>query len=287
MKYIAGLNIAGGVIFAICVFITVRGPSDYLLIPMFYSAVSISTGVAGLYIVFRKFSITYNFQRYSNIKQQLRAGWNIFSSSVAVNAYTSTRIVAMGLLTSDRVTGYYSIAEKIASIIQTFPLASFSQALFPRLTKIYKHNRAKALAMMKKIQGFTTRCFLIALPLAYCASAQIITLIAGRPYPEAVITLRLLIVSVFFVGANAFKVQFLIVCGRTTSYALIHVIMATIGVPLIFAMIYYFSYTGAALATILIEAGIYLLTALQLHNITLPSAQACAMEAKQKIRQRP
>ncbi|HOU36568.1 MAG TPA: flippase [Candidatus Omnitrophota bacterium] len=268
MKYIAGLNICGGIIFAAGVFIAVRGPSDYLLIPMLYSMVSVATGIAGLYVVFRKFSITYSFQRYADIKQQLKAGWNIFCSSVAINAYTSTRIVAVGLLTTNTVTGYYSIAEKVASIIQLFPLASFAQALFPRLTKIYLHNRKKAFRMMKKIQAFTTTCFLVILPVAYWISPLIIIAVAGRPYAEAVITLRLLIVSVFFVGANAFRIQFLMVCGRTASYAMIHVIMAAIGMPLIFVMIRYFSYWGAALATIAIEAGIFLLTSARIRNIT-------------------
>ncbi|MFA6384565.1 MAG: flippase [Candidatus Omnitrophota bacterium] len=268
MKYIAGLNIIGGIIFAAGIFVFVDGPSDYLLIPLFYSVVSVATGIAGLYVAFHKFSVTFSFQRYSDIKQQLKAGWNIFSSSVAINAYTSTRIFAVGLLTTNTVTGYYSIAEKIAGIIQTFPLASFSQALFPRLTKIYLHNRKKAYKLMKKIQAFTTACFLISLPVFYLSAPWIVTAIAGKPYPDAVITLQFLILSILFIGANAFKIQFLMVCGRTTSYALIHVIMAAIGMPLIFIMIGCCSYIGAAAATILIEGGIFLLTDKRVHDIT-------------------
>lgn len=268
MRYIAELNITGGVVFAAGVFIFVHGPSDYLLIPLFYSIVSVAAGIAGLSIAFRRFSVTYCFQRYENIKQTLKAGWNIFSSSVAINAYTSTRIVAVGLLTNNTVTGYYSIAEKVATIIQMFPLMSFTQALFPRLTKVFLHNRRKAFRMMKKIQAFTTTCFLFVLPAAFWAAPLIIMAVAGRQYPEAVMTLRLLIVSIFFVGANAFRIQFLMVCGRTASYALIHVIMAAIGMPLIFVMIRYFSFSGAAWATILIEAGIFFLTAVHIRNIT-------------------
>jgi PST family polysaccharide transporter len=268
MKYITGLNVLGGILFTVGIFVFVDGPSDYLLIPLFYSIVSVATGIAGLYIAFRKFNLKFSFQRYTDIKQQLKAGWNIFSSSVAINAYTSTRIFAVGLLTTNTLTGYYSIAERIAAIIQTFPLVSFSQALFPRLTRIYMHNRKKALKMMHKIQTFTTACFIITLPMAYAWAAQIVSLIAGKPYPESVITLRLLILSIFFIGANAFKVQYLVVCGRTASYAIIHVVMAAIGMPLIFIFMRFFSYIGVASATILIEGGIFLLTAKHLHDIT-------------------
>ena len=70
----------------------------------------------------------------------------------------------------------------------------------------------------------------------------------------------LLIISVFFISANAFRVQFLLVCGKTHIYARIHVIMAMIGLPLIFLLINAFSYLGAAVATVAIEAGIFTIT---------------------------
>ncbi|MDP2938754.1 MAG: polysaccharide biosynthesis C-terminal domain-containing protein [Candidatus Omnitrophota bacterium] len=74
------------------------------------------------------------------------------------------------------------------------------------------------------------------------------------------LSLRLLLISVFFVSANAFRVQFLLVCGKTHIYSRIHIIMAMIGLPLIFLLIYSFSYIGAAVATAVIEAGIFTIT---------------------------
>jgi len=74
---------------------------------------------------------------------------------------------------------------------------------------------------------------------------------------------------VFFVGANAFRVQFLLVSGKQDFYAKIHVAAAIIGCPLIFLLIHRFSYRGAALATVLTEAGVFsvtLLTIMHLEN---------------------
>ena len=59
--------------------------------------------------------------------------------------------------------------------------------------------------------------------------------------------------------AAACEADFLI-AGKTHLYSRIHVIMAMIGLPVIFLMIVSFSYVGAALATILIEAGIFTVT---------------------------
>ena len=260
MTYIAKINIIGGVIYALCIFIFVKAPADYLYVPLLNSLFFLITGVLGLYIVFRKFKVAFIFQTYTNIKQELKAGWDIFVSIVAINAYTTTRIFAVGLLTNNTFTGYYSIAEKIANLIQTFPLTSFSQAIYPRLSKIFIKNKVRALKIMRRIQDSTTIAFTIAIPILFLLSPWIVRIVCGIEYEEVNITLKFLLLSVFFIGANNFKMQFLLVCGRADLYAKIHVAAALVGLPLIFLFINYFSYLGAAIATIIIEMGIFILT---------------------------
>lgn len=260
MKHIADLNIAGGIIYALCIFFFVRAPEDYLMVPLITSAVFMVTGILGQYIAYRRFDITYALPGYNNVRRQLKAGWDIFISNVAINAYTTTRVFAIGLLTTNTITGYYSVAEKIANFFQTFPLASFSQAIFPRLSKIFHKNRRKAFKMMSRIQQITVRISLIFLPLAVFLAHFIVRIVCGGDYGETVLSLRLLLIAVFFVSANAFRVQFLLVSGKTDVYSRIHVMMAMVGLPLIFLLISAFSYKGAALATVAIEAGIFTIT---------------------------
>jgi polysaccharide transporter, PST family len=260
MKHIADVNIAGGIFSAVSIFLFVQSPSDYLMVPLINSSVYLGTGIMGQYIVFRRFGIAYKFPGYKNLRQQLEAGWNIFISNVAINAYTTTRIFAVGLLTNNTVTGFYSIAEKIAGIFQTFPLASFTQALFPRLSKIYLRNKVKAVKLMQRLQQISTRIALIGLPVIFIFAHLIVKVVCAGDYPETVLSLRLLLVGVFFVCSNAFRVQFLLVCGKTHMYSRIHIMMAMVGLPLIFLLIWAFSYVGAAVATVIIESGIFILT---------------------------
>jgi len=260
MKYITVLNSAGGVILTFLILLCVKGPGDYLMVPLITSSVLLITGFSGLYIVFKKFRVSFKFQKYKNIRQQLKAGWDIFISVAAINAYTSTRIFILGLLTNNSITGFYSIAEKIANACQTFPLNSFSQALFPRLSSMFQKNKNRAFQITMRIQQITTILSLIFIPLIFIFSDIIIKAVCGGTYTEAVLSLRILLISVFFVTSNAFRVQFLLICGKTDIYSRIHVIMAIIGLPLIFLLIDSFSYAGAAAATALIEAGIFTIT---------------------------
>ena len=260
MKYITNLNIIGGITIACFIFLFVKGPGDFLLVPLINSGALLVTGLSGQYIVFRKFRVSFKFQAYAHVKKQLKAGWDIFISIAAINAYTTTRVFILGLVTNNTVTGFYSMAEKIANACQTFPLDSFSQALFPRLSRIYQKNKVKAYMLMQRIQSIAIVGSLIFLPLVFFFSPTIVSIVCGGSFAETELALRLLLVSVFFVTANAFRVQFLLVCGKTHIYSRIHVIMAMIGLPLIFLLIYSFSFVGAAVATIGLEFGIFIIT---------------------------
>jgi len=267
MNYITLINVVGGMLYAIGILSFVRAPSHYLYVPLLNSLFFLVTGISGLYIAFKKFGLEFVFQTYDEIQKELKSGWNIFISIVAINAYTTTRVFAVGLLTNNTLTGFYSIAERIANFIQAFPLDSFSQAIYPRLNKIFIKNKKRATQLMNKAQKSTTLGFLITLPIIFFAAPQIINIICGKNYLEVISALRVLLVGIFFVGANAFRVQFLLVCGKADIYSKLHVTAALIGLPLIFLLISYFSYLGAALSTIIIEVGIITATSLILKRL--------------------
>lgn len=262
MRYITFVNVLSGLAYAICIFIFIGGPQDYLRVPLLGSLLSIISGLIGLYIAFKKFRLEFILQKYADIKREIKTGWDIFISILAVNIYTTSRVFALGLLTNNTLTGYYSLAERIANVIQTFPMDSFTRAVYPRISHVFAKNKQRAVAIMYRIQDGITLGFVVSLPIAFFLAPWVIALACGSAYPEAVFTLRLLLAAVFFVGANNFKVQFLLVCGKQDLYARIHILAALTGLPLIFILIKQFSYAGAALATVLTEAGVFILTSL-------------------------
>ncbi len=113
---------------------------------------------------------------------------------------------------------------------------------------------------MQQVQWITIMISLIFLPVVFILAPWIVKLVCGGSYPATIMSLRLLLISVFFISSNAFRVQFLLVCGQTKIYSRIHITMATIGLPLIILLIYRFSYVGAAMATVIIEAGVFTIT---------------------------
>ncbi len=269
MKPIADLNIFGGVLSSVLIFALVKNPDDYLLVPLIQSAVLLTTGLWGQYLVLQILQVPFRFPSLKDLKKELVAGWHVFISIVAINAYTTTRIFAVGLFTNNVITGFYSAGEKIAGLFQTFPLVPFSQALFPRLIKIFHKSKTRAFDFMERIQRITVTVSLICLPLGFIFAPAIVRILCGDYFTEVIWTLRLILISVLCVGSNAFRVQFLLIAGRPDLYAKIHILAAGFGLPLLIALTITHSYLGAALSTIAIELGIFLLTLIAIKKVHL------------------
>ena len=121
---------------------------------------------------------------------------------------------------------------------------------------------------MQRLGQITTTISLVGLPIIFVFAPLIVKFVCGGDYGETVLSLRLLLIAVFFICSNAFRIQFLLVCGKTQIYSRIHIMMAMVGLPLIFLLIYSFSYVGAAIATIAIESGIFFITYFTVRKIT-------------------
>jgi len=260
MKWITILNIIARSIFTVLIFVFVHKESDYLNVAIINSLGLIIAGIISLIIVFKNFKIKFILPKLENIKYQLKEGWHIFIAQVAVSGYTYSRTFAVGLFTNNTITGYYAIAEKLMNVIQTFPLGSITQSLYPRISKIYTENKQKAINLMKRFQKFTTLAYLIGLPIVYFLSPWLIKIITGEPYPEVILALRLLLLAIFFINANAFRVNFLLISGRDNIYSKIHIIMGIIGLFLTFLMTYFFSFVGTAISIIIISSFVFILT---------------------------
>ena len=187
MKWITILNVIARGIFTVLIFVFVHKESDYLNVAIINSLGSIIAGIISLIIVFKNFKVKFIFPKLESIKHQLKEGWHIFIAQVAISGYTYSRTFAVGLFTNNTITGYYAIAEKLMNVIQTFPLGSITQSLYPRISKIYTENKQKAINLMKRFQKFTILVYLIWLPIIYFLSPLLIKIIAGEPYPEVIL----------------------------------------------------------------------------------------------------
>lgn len=214
MKYITILNIVAKVIFTLSIFIFIKNPQHYVFVPLLNSCGYLSAGAISIWIIHKNFGIRFTMPGFNNIRYQWKEGWHVFISTIAISAYSNTRIFAVGLMTNNAITGFYSIAEKLINIIQSSCLIPLIQAVYPRLSKVYTTDPSRSFRITKKLQNYTVLAYAVFLPVIFIFAPQIIKVIARSAYPESVLSLRLLLIATFFVSANTFRAHFLLVAGQ-------------------------------------------------------------------------
>jgi PST family polysaccharide transporter len=260
MKYITFLNFVDKLIFTLLLFLIIRKPADYLYVPLLTSAGYITSGICGMVVALRVIHIDRACTSYKVILEQFQRGWHIFVSTISVSAYTNTRLFAVGMFTDATITGSYALAEKLMYFVQTFPLSSLLQAAYPRLSNIHFRDPKACYRTMVSLQNYTILFYIVALVPAFALAPTIIKIISGTPYHNAIVAFRLLLVATFFINANAFRVQYLLVSGREPIFARIHILSSLFGVAMIFLGAYFWSYLGPAIAIILVSVAVLIAT---------------------------
>lgn len=267
MKYITILNFVDRLFFTLALFLFIRKAQDYLYVPLLTSLGTIVAGLVGISIALKGIEVTRESFSVRTIFDQLKKGWHVFVSAVAVTGYTTTRIFVVGIFTNPAITGAYALAEKLVNIIRTFPLVSLSQAAYPRLANMYAQTPRESYRAMRKLTNLTTAAFLVALPCFYFSAPTIIRVVAGEWNAQAVLVFRILLASVLFVSANTFPIQFLLVAGKEKIYSRVALLTSIVGVLLVLAGVYFFSYLGPPSALAGIELLALLLTVRALRQV--------------------
>jgi PST family polysaccharide transporter len=254
MKYITFLNILAKLIFTIAIFVFVRKVGDYLYVPLLNSLGFIVAGILALWIVFKDFGIGFRMPSWEGIKHQLKEGWYIFISTVAISLYTISNTFILGLFTNNTIVGYYSAAEKIIKAIQGL-LGPISQTIYPHVSKLMYESKECGIKFLRKVTLLIGSFSFVLSLIIFIFADLIVRIVLGSQYTESVIVLRILAFLPFIIGlSNIFAVQGLIAYGKleiipkiTLAGAISNIFIALLLVNLLQAV-------GVAISVLIAEA---------------------------------
>ena len=259
MRYISMLNIGTSLIFTVSIFVFVRNSADYLYVPLINSIGAIIIGIIAIRIVRKDFNIKINLPSVEDIKTQLKNGWHIFISTVAISFYTTSNVFVLGIFASSTLVGYYSVADKIIYMAIGL-LGPISQSLYPHISSIAAKSKEDAINFIKKIIIFIgSFTFLISIFL-FVGAGLILNILAGNQYENSIIILRILSFVPFIVGlSNVFGVLFLIALGYAKRVSRVQFTVAVCYPLILVPMTYYFQDIGTAISYLIVESVITLL----------------------------
>lgn len=242
MKYITILNIFSKLFFTIAVFLFIKSSNDYVLQALLTSMGFILSGIIAMYIIWHKIKINLYWVPFKQSIETLKSSTDVFINQLAPNLYNSFSVMLLGNFCGAKANGIFEAGNKIISIVDRL-LNVISRAFFPYLSRnVNKHK------IYVKLH-FSLICF--SAIIIFTFAEQFICIMYSKDFIDAVWVLRLLAISMIFLGlSNIYGINYLVIKGNDRMLRNITIRMSLIGFIISIPLVYYFGYMGAAITII-------------------------------------
>ena len=253
MTLVATLNVLSKTIFTLSVFLFIRSRNDYVYVPGLYSLGLIVAGLVSFWLLINRLGVRPVIPTRRQIIRELKGGWNIFVSTIAISLYTISNPFILGLFTNNTIVGYYSAGEKVVRAAQGL-LMSLSQTVYPHISTLASQSREAAMDFIRRLfKMFVAPFFLISLCLFFFASI-LSNLLLGEQFANSIPVIRILsfIVVIIFVS-NLLGIQVMCNLNYESKLKTILIIGGVVNIALLLSLTPRLQQTGAAWAVLLSE----------------------------------
>ena len=253
MKYITFVDVLAKIISLCGIFYFVNSAEDYLIAAFFQAINPLIAAVASWCILYKNYPEVFCLTDIKSIKAELLKGWSVFISSIAINLYTASNLVFLGMLTNNTVVGYFSGAKKIIDNI-TALFSPITQAVYPHISKLAAESKLKALEFIKKVFLLLgVGNFLLSLFICIFADWIIKTLL-GVGYEQSVMLLRIMAFLPFIIAlSNVFGVQTMLPFGMQSTFSKILMGAAGLNTVIVVPAIYFLESVGVSISIMVTE----------------------------------
>lgn len=269
MEYITVINILSRSITVIAIFLFVCTPEDYIIAADCQSLTNVLSGIFALLFLIKKYNYLFLFPSIKYVANTFIEGWEIFISTLAINAYTATNIIVLRLFTNDVIVGYYGAANKIIDSIKGI-LNPISLAIFPYISQQVIINKSNAILFIRKVLKCYSIFGFIMFFILFIFSDEIVSVLLGVQYEQSIILIKILSAIPFLVAiSNVLGTHTLLTFGYNRIYSRILLVSALISIILIIPMSYFFSDKGAAFTMLLTEFCVTLMMYVSLRKLDI------------------
>ena len=253
MRYITFVNIVANIIRVAGIFIFVKSPQDYLLAALFHAIVPLIASIFSWIILVKDYPEVLVLPSFKGIRKMLIDGWSIFTSTVAINLYTASNVVFLGMLTNNIVVGYFSGAKKIIDNI-TQLISPITQAIYPYVSKKASASKTDALRFLHKIVMLLGGGNFVLSLFIFIFAEWIVELLLGNGYEQSVLLLRIMaLLPVIISLSNVFGVQTMLIFGMQKAFSKILIMAAVLNTCIVFPLIYLFEGVGVSISITVTE----------------------------------
>ena len=253
MNYILVITVSVRVIITVLIFIFIQNENDYVKLATLNTTAQFVIGLFGLMIVLKKFQINYFIPKVALLKEQLKAGWNLFLSTVWINLYTTSNVFILGLFAPANVVGYFAAADKIRMAFQGI-LSPMSQSVFPYINKLLSESYESFLNFNKKLFKIALTVGMIISIILFLFAVPLVNLVLGKDYQSSILVLKIIawLPLVIFLS-NVLGIQTMLPLNKQKSFAIILFFAAVINLILSFILVPKYFEIGTSISVLVTE----------------------------------
>jgi PST family polysaccharide transporter len=214
MSAISVTNLGVRTIGALAIFLFVRQPSDFLRYAVVLSAQGLVAGMIGAAAAVKIFRLRLTLPSSHEMRREMAESSPLFLTTAAISLYTTGNAFILGLLATPVAVGYYSAAERIVSSVVGL-LAPFSQAVYPRFSRLARESKTRALLWARRVLALTGSGGLLLSVLLFVGAPLIVHIALGPKYaPSAVVLAIMAPLPVLIAVSNVLGVQVMFPFGH-------------------------------------------------------------------------
>lgn len=250
MQFPAILVLMEKLLFALLGLVVVSLQGSVMVIAGCYVAAQVATQVVSMALIRRKLGLKPEHVGYGFCKQLVRCASSFFGISMIAAIYADIDKLFLFSMQGEMAIGLYAAAYKLATIPTRFSSA-FHQAIYPVLSK---HAASSDRRLLTETYRRSLRCLLFgAVPLAVGTTVlaePIMGAVYGQAYVSGAIALQIVTWAYALEFFNPFFARALFAVGRQRIVLAAAILGAGSNIILNIILIPYYSFVGAALATL-------------------------------------
>jgi PST family polysaccharide transporter len=252
MKYIAIANTISKVTFAIFIIYFIKIPSDYIYVNLLQGLGGIIASIICNIVALTILNVKLVPVSLNSIVLEIKDGWVLFLSALAVNIYTISNAFILGIFSSPVQLGYYSVAEKVYFALKTFGNV-FSQVIFPKICVLANQS-------INELRKFQRKVFIpFVFALTICSGtifflANFISLYFLKEHnPYEVMLIRIFCIVPLIVAFDIPSFQALLAMNKKKQYGSALITGSVINIILNLLLVNYFDALGTTVSVLLTE----------------------------------
>ena len=253
MRYITGLNLAGRLLTTLGIFALVRGPDDYVLAAFLMSCTPMIAGVASWRLIYKLSPGILRRPVWADICKLYREGWDVFLSFLAINLYTASNVVILGLLTNATVVGYYSGADKLINCIKR-AVGAVNDAVYPYISRVLAESRERGFYFLRRQLLVYTVCGIAGGAALYVLSPWGVPWLLGERYIPSIAPLQVMaFVPLMVAMSNVLGYETMLPLGMEKIFSRVLILAAVFNLIIIWPLILWAGAVGTAWAILATE----------------------------------